>query len=159
MAEENLFKQRRLDYYLISDSLQDSVSFISISPSVHSDHSAIVLKFSPVNEHIKGANWKFNNSLLNYKDFASQMKIKIPEFYEESTELSNPNARWDCVKYQMRQFSLKISKEKAKQEKLKELVLKVELKNLKVQFPQNLTVPLLMSKMSVNKNWKTFMIT
>ena len=43
-------------------------------------------------------------------------------------------------------------------EKLKELVLKVELKNLKVQFPQNLTVPWLMSTMSVNKNWKTFMI-
>ena len=33
------------------------------------------------------------NSLLNDKDFISQMKIKIPEFYEEATELSNPNAR------------------------------------------------------------------
>ena len=52
---KNPFKKRRLDYYLISDSLQDSVSSISISPSGQSDHSTIVLKFSPVNEHIKEA--------------------------------------------------------------------------------------------------------
>ena len=58
-----------------------------------------------------------------------------------ATELSNPNARWDYVKYQIRQFSLKLSKEKANKEKLNELVLKVELKNLKVQYTQNLTMP------------------
>ena len=133
---KNPFKQRRLEYFLISDSLQDSVSSISTSPSAQSDHSTTVLKISPVKEHIKGASyWKFNNSLLNDKDFVSEMKIKIPEFYQEATELSNPNARWDYVKYQIRQFSLKISKEKAKQRKLNELVLKVELKNLKVQYP------------------------
>ena len=106
------FKQRRLNYFLISDSLQDSVSSISISPSVQSDHSTIVLKVLAVSEHIKGAfYWKFNNTLLDDKDFISQMKIKIPEFYEEATKLSNPNARWDYVKYQIRQFSLKISRE------------------------------------------------
>ena len=100
--------------------MQDSVSSISISPSVQSDHSTIVLKISPVKEHIKGASyWKFNNSLLNDKDFVSQMKIKIPEFYQEATELSNPNVRWDYVRYQIRQFSWKISKEKAKQRKAK----------------------------------------
>ena len=90
------FKQRRLDYYLISNSLQDSVSSLSISPSAQSDHSIIVLKFPPVNRHIKGtACWKVSNSLLNDKDFVSQMKIETPEFYEESTELSDLNARWD----------------------------------------------------------------
>ena len=94
MAEEKPFQAQRLDYFLISDSLQDSVSSMSIGPSVQFDHSTIVLKISPVKEHIKGASyWKFNNSLLNDKDFVSQMKIKIPEFYEEATELSNPNVR------------------------------------------------------------------
>ena len=100
MAKIYPFKQRRLDYFLISDSLQDSVSSISISPSVQSDYSTIVLKISPVKEHIKGVSyWKFDNSLLNDKDFVSQMKIKILEFYEEATELSNLNTRWDYVKY------------------------------------------------------------
>ena len=114
---KNPFKQRRLNYFLISDSLQDSVSSI---PSVQSDHSATVLKISHVKEHIKAASyWKFDNSLLNDKDFVSQIKIKIPEFYEEATQLSNPNARWDYIKYQIRQFSLKILKEKAQQRKAK----------------------------------------
>ena len=132
MAEENPFKQRRFDYFLFfSDSLQDSVNPISISPSVQSDHSTIVLKISPVKEHIKGASyWKFNNSLSNDKDFVSQMKIKIPEFYEEATELPNPNARWDYEKYQIRQFSLKISKEKAKQRKAKRIGLESRIKEL-----------------------------
>ena len=112
--------------------MQDSVSSISISPSVQSDHSAIVLKISPVKEHIKGASyWKFNNSLLNDKDFVSQMKIKIPEFYQEAIELSNPNARWDYKKYQIRQFSWKISKEKAKQRKAKRIGLESRIKELK----------------------------
>ena len=128
---KNSFTQRRLDYFLSCDSLQDSVSSISISPSVQSDHSTIVLKISPVKEHIKGAScWKFNNSLLNDKDFVSQMKIKIPEFYQEATELSNPNARWDYVKYQILQFSLKISKEKAKQRKAKRIGLESRIKEL-----------------------------
>ena len=54
---KNPFKQQRLDYFLISDSLQDSVSSICISPSVQSDHYAIVLKISPVKEHIKEASY------------------------------------------------------------------------------------------------------
>ena len=35
------FKQRRLDYFLISDSLKDVVNAIEIIPSVQSDHSAL----------------------------------------------------------------------------------------------------------------------
>ena len=50
---KNPFKQRRLDYFLISDSLQDSVSSISISPSVQSDHSTIVLIISPLKNILK----------------------------------------------------------------------------------------------------------
>ena len=68
--------------------------------------------------------------MLNDKDFVSQIKIKIPEFYEEATELSNPNARWDYVKYQIRQFSLKILKEKAKQRKAERIGLESRIKEL-----------------------------
>ena len=47
---KNPFKQRRLDFFLISDSLQELVVDSKIIPSVKSDHSAIVLKVSPTNE-------------------------------------------------------------------------------------------------------------
>ena len=44
---KNPFKQRRLDFFLISDSLQELAVDSKIIPSVQSDHSAIVLKFGP----------------------------------------------------------------------------------------------------------------
>ena len=44
---KNPFKQRRLDYFFISDTLQDIVERIEIIPSVQSDHSTLCLKFSP----------------------------------------------------------------------------------------------------------------
>ena len=44
------FLQRRLDYFLVSDSLQESIETIDIIPSVASDHSAIILKLRPTYE-------------------------------------------------------------------------------------------------------------
>ena len=59
---KNPFKQRRLDFFLISDSLQELVKETDIIPSVQSDHSAIILKISRVNESERGRSyWKFNN--------------------------------------------------------------------------------------------------
>ena len=36
------FKQRRLDFFLVSDMLQDNIRTVDIIPSVQSDHSAII---------------------------------------------------------------------------------------------------------------------
>ena len=58
------FQQRRLDYFLISDSLQDLVNEIEIIPSVQSDHSALKMKISSLTEGSNGPlYWKFNNTL------------------------------------------------------------------------------------------------
>ena len=51
---KNPFKQRRLEFFLISDSLQELVVDSKIIPSVQSDHSAIALKVSPTNEGERG---------------------------------------------------------------------------------------------------------
>ena len=50
----NPFLQRRLDYFFISDFLQDLVETADILPSVQSDHSTLKLKFSPINEQSRG---------------------------------------------------------------------------------------------------------
>ena len=70
-------KQRRPDFFLISDSLQELVMDSKIIPSVQSDHSAIVLKLSPTNQGERGRSyWKFNNSLLNDNDFMEGLRQK-----------------------------------------------------------------------------------
>ena len=52
--------QRRLDYWLVSDSLQDDIDLVDIKMSIKSDHSAII------DDLEKGPNfWKFNSNLVN----------------------------------------------------------------------------------------------
>ena len=119
---KNPFKQRRLDLFLISDSLQELVVDSKITPSVQSDHSAIVLKLSPSNEGERGRSyWKFNNSLPDDNHFIEGLKAKNQVYLLESSQASTPNARWDYLKYCMRQFSKNFSKDKARKRKAKRL--------------------------------------
>ena len=75
--QRTLFKQRRLDYILYL-TLYKSVTEIEIIPSVLSDHSAVILKLRPLVGDKRGPGyWKFSNSLVNDKQFVSQINSKI----------------------------------------------------------------------------------
>ena len=82
------FKQTRLDYIFMSNSLQESITQIEIIPSVLSDHSAVILKLRPLVGDKRGPGyWKFNNSLNNDRQFVSQMNSKIEEYFHEIMEI------------------------------------------------------------------------
>ena len=49
--------QRRLDYWLLSDSYQEEVENVDIIPSINSDHSAIVLHFNSIDEQKHGPSY------------------------------------------------------------------------------------------------------
>ena len=99
------FKQRRLDYFLISDQLLDQIDQVDIIPSIQSDHSTLKLKISGVKFSSKGPSYcKLNNSLVQDKVFIELMKSEIPKFYLESEELRNPMMRWKYLKYKVRDF-------------------------------------------------------
>ena len=100
--------------FFISDFLQDLFETTEILPSVQSDHSTLKLKFSPINEQGRGpSSWKFNNSLTTDKCIVDSMKSNIPTLYEESRELKDPAMRWEFLEYQIRQFTINYSREKA----------------------------------------------
>ena len=62
--------QRRLDFWLISDGLQDDVASADIKPSIKSDHSAITLLINGVGGGERGPSfWKFNSTLVNDSDY------------------------------------------------------------------------------------------
>ena len=64
------FKQRRLDFFLVSDSIQKNVQLVDIIPSVGSDHSAIKIILYSLRENSRGQSyWKFNSSLAEDKSF------------------------------------------------------------------------------------------
>ena len=131
------FKQRRLDYIFVSNTLQESVTQIKIIPSVFSDHSAVILKLRPLVGDKRGPGyWKFNNSLVDYKQFVSQMNSKIEDYFHETMEISNPVIRWDFLKFKMRQFCMSYSKQKSRERKQKRMSLESKLKRLE----NNITV-------------------
>ena len=62
--------QRRLDFWLISDGLQDDVVSVDIKPSIKSDHSAITLLINGMEDAERGPSfWKFNSTLVNDSDY------------------------------------------------------------------------------------------
>ena len=142
---KNPLKQRRLDYLLISDSLQHKVETISIIPSVQSDHSVLKMKLSSLQERKQGPSyWKFNNSLLYDNTFVTKMKEKIPEFCNESAELNDIMLRWEFLNYRIRQFSSEFSKQKAVERKASRSYLERKVKNLEIQLNSDCSEELLL---------------
>ena len=71
------FKQRRLDFCLASDSLQENIKSTDIILSVGSDHSAIKIKFCSLQEGSREQRcWKFDSSLIEDEKFAKSLKKK-----------------------------------------------------------------------------------
>ncbi len=77
--KSNPVKQARLDYFLVSRNLENSIVTSKIDTSYRSDHSSISisLKFSKL-ERGTGF-WKFNNSLLRDADYVKLVKKIIDE--------------------------------------------------------------------------------
>ena len=74
----------RLDYWLISNNLQDSVSVMNIIPAIKTDHAAIPLDFNISQNHIKGPGyWKMNCSLLDDDNYQREVTAKMPVWLAE----------------------------------------------------------------------------
>ena len=132
------FKQRRLDYFLVSDHLQDQIDHVDIIYSIQSDHSTLKLKVCGAKHSLKGPSyWKLNNSLLQDNAFTERFKTEIPKFFQESEELRNPMMRWKYLKYKVREFSKKYSVDKAKEMREKRNKLELRVKELEILISSN----------------------
>ena len=94
----------RLDYWLISNSLYDSVTGTDIIPATKTDHSAILLEFCNNVDDIKGPGyWKMNCSLLEADDYINDITVKIPVWLADGyQELSDSRNIWHWIKYNIR---------------------------------------------------------
>ena len=127
------FIQRRLDYVFISNHFQEFTKNIDILPAFCSDHSPILCTFEKSSEFNTGRNfWKFNSSLTKDKNFVKNLKEHIK--FIKNSFISNfenkPQLQWEYLKYEMRSFAIKFSKNKAKIKREKILTLENKLKKL-----------------------------
>ena len=124
-------KQHRLDYFLISDQLQEQTGLSDVIPSVQSSHSTIVIRINGLKDDLKGKSyWKFNNSLLNDKSFVNLMKDEILISSNELHKFTDPRVKWDFLKYKIRQFAKDYATRKAKERKAKRVALETKVREL-----------------------------
>ena len=108
----------RLDYWLISNSLQDLIKDVDIIAAIRTGHSAILLHLQKL-ERGPGF-WKMNTSVLTDENFVQKMKEKLEEWKKEGDEFSDKRAAWNWMKYNVRLFSINYSKELAKTKRERE---------------------------------------
>ena len=71
----NNFIQRRLDYFLVSNNLQESNNKTDILTTLSTDRSPIFFSLPKNIDLSRGKGlWKFNNSLCHKPDFVTELK-------------------------------------------------------------------------------------
>ena len=115
----------RLDYWLISNNLQDFVNSTDITPAIKTDHAAIELVLADSNQEAKGPGfWKMNVSLLEDENYLNDLKNNIPQWKTSGTNnLSDKRCEWDWLKYNIRYHAMLYSKQRAKERRAQEKTL------------------------------------
>ena len=73
-----MFLPRRLDYFFISNNIQQFILDTDIILGISSDHLQILISFSKDKQNNKNSRfWKFNNSLLSDDTFKEELKQHI----------------------------------------------------------------------------------
>ena len=124
------FKQRRLDFFLLSDCLQDNVESVEIIPSVGTDHSCLLMKLRQTYQDARGRSyWKFNNSLTQDRYFVNFLESKIPSFEREAS-FGDQISKWEFIKYKCREACTTYSIQKAKERRAWRVELEKKLADL-----------------------------
>ena len=125
--QPNSFLQRRLDYFFISDFLQDHTKHVDIIPAINTDHSAIVLQLSKTEGPIREPSyWKFNNSLLDENYDIDGMRDEFSGFLNSDYSHNDPRIYWVFLKYKSLEgiipsIKKRVSKKGREQLELKQL--------------------------------------
>ena len=102
------FKQRRLDFFLTSNSKQENIELTDIIPSVGSDHSAIKIKQYFLQEGSMGQGyWKFNTCslLIEDKSFVKSLRTEPLNLKRDADHFDNVVTRWEFMKYKNKVYS------------------------------------------------------
>ena len=121
----NLSIQCRLDHLFVSNEPSIRIYESKIIPNIYSDHSAVVLSisFSEHEPHRGPGFWKFNNSLLSDTKYVELLNFLIPEFAKKLQGTVDKGLFWEMIKIEIRAFTIKFSKRKAKSKRDEECAL------------------------------------
>ena len=128
-ANPSMKIQCRLDHLFVSNEPSIRIYESKIIPNIYSDHSAVVLSISfSQHEPPRGPGfWKFNNSLLSDTKYVELLNFLIPEFAKKHQGTVDKGLFWEMIKMEIRAFTIKFSKRKAKSKRDEECALLSEM--------------------------------
>ena len=123
--------QRRLDFFFISNSLQEQISSTDVTNAFCTDHSPILFTLGELNQSPRGRGlWKFNNSSKSNEEYLTKMKKHIASTLKNLNDenIFDEQARWEFLKYEIRKFTKMFSKNLCQKEKIEKNSLEETLK-------------------------------
>ena len=130
------FIERQLDYYFVSNCLQEFVNYTDVLPAISTDHSPVLISLSNGNSDNNGRGLRKYNSSLVYDEFyVENMKKLITKINTSNEFLEDAQMKLEFLKYEIRKFTIDYSKTAAKIRKQHKIDLEQKLKN----FEKNLT--------------------
>ena len=136
--KKSLLIQRHLDYWLISNDLQEDVKSVEIITAIRLDHSAITLSVNGLEENERGPSfWKFNSTLINDQEYCDLLRLEYKNWLEGFKEVNDKRVLWDLVKYKIRQRTIIYSKAKARKKREKVKQLEETLRNCTIRCDNN----------------------
>ena len=131
----NPMVKSRLDYWIISDHLEDHTKETDIIPFQNTDHSAVILKLDSVKDMGKGRGlWRLNTSFLKEEPYIRTIIETKIKWADEFKDVTDPRVKWELMKYRIRQASMKYGKLKAQTMKRNEQDLEDRLKILEEKY-------------------------
>ena len=131
------FIQRRLDYFLISNGLQEFASTKDILTPISTDHSPVFFSLSQEKGNIKSKGFsKFISFLIKDQKYINEIKDLIRSFDTKNDCNFIRQLKWGLLKYEICKFIIHYTKGLAKERKEKMLNLESELKNLEISLDE-----------------------
>lgn len=135
-------RQSRLDYWLISDSLNKDYVDVSICPTPLTDHKAICISLnisagSTLTTH--SSYWKLNCSALQNGIVQYKIKDMISLYWSKANKENCFGLNWDLLKYEIGKYLRKFGAETVKARKAEELKIVSNITNLSCREFDSLT--------------------
>ena len=116
-AKEKL-QWSRIDYFLISDSLESNCVDCDIKPAINTDHSLISLTINTSETKRGPGIWRFNNEYLNDPKFIEDLKCHINEIKQTYNHMEEMD-HWELLKFEIGQFCKERAREKSLDDKIR----------------------------------------
>ena len=147
--------QSRLDFFIISVSLESEIESTTIKQGLGTDHSLISISLKLLERQERGnGSWKFNNSLLKDKDYIKMVKDTIAQILTDNP-FNNKSLLWEFTKCKIRMETMIYAGHKARCKNMREKEILNKLSKLEKKFNLTNDQTMLREYENCKKEWET----